>query len=47
LKTVTDTFGIGRLETRLMNRGKQLPMDSSEARRVLLGERDYLEARIA
>jgi S-adenosylmethionine decarboxylase len=47
LKTLTDAFGIGRLETRLMNRGKQLPLDSSEAQRVLLGDRDYLETRIA
>jgi S-adenosylmethionine decarboxylase len=47
LKRVVDAFGVRRFETRLMTRGKQLPVDPLEVRRVLRGERDYLETRIA
>jgi S-adenosylmethionine decarboxylase len=47
LKRVVDAFGVRRFETRLMTRGKQLPVNPLEVRLVLRGERDYLETRIA
>ncbi len=46
LKSVVERFEIGRYETYLINRGKEYPKDIELARQIVLGEREYLEARI-
>ena len=51
IKTAVDylreAFEIGRIETYLINRGKEYPKDIREARMIVEGEREYLAARIA
>jgi len=47
LAYLVEAFRIGRYETYLVNRGKEYPKDPSQARMILDGEREYLEARIA
>ncbi len=44
---LAEAFEIGRYETYLINRGKEYPKDPEEARMIIEGEREYLEARIA
>ncbi|RDI95928.1 S-adenosylmethionine decarboxylase proenzyme [Meiothermus sp. QL-1] len=46
LRYVVERFEIGRYETYLINRGKEYPKDLELARRIVAGEREYLEARI-
>lgn len=41
------TFEIGRYETHLINRGKELPKDPALACAIIEGDREYLESRIA
>ncbi len=47
VRYLTEAFGIRRYETYLVNRGKEYPKNPEEARMILEGEREYLEARIA
>ena len=47
VRYLTEVFGIQRYETYLINRGKEYPKNPEEARMILEGEREYLEARIA
>ena len=47
LDYLVEAFEIGRYETYLVNRGKEYPKDAREARMILEGEREYLEARIS
>ena len=35
-----------KLETYMINRGKEFPKDPELARQIVLGEREYLEARV-
>ncbi len=44
---LVETFEIGRYDTYLINRGKEYPKDPELARRIVEGEREYLESRIA
>ncbi|WP_026234731.1 adenosylmethionine decarboxylase [Calidithermus timidus] len=46
LSSVVEKFEIGRYETYLINRGKEFPKDPDLARQIVLGEREYLEARV-
>ncbi len=46
IKSVVERFEIGRYETYLINRGKEYPKDLELARQIVMGEREYLEARI-
>jgi S-adenosylmethionine decarboxylase len=46
-RIVAQTFEVGRIETRLFNRGKEYPREIPALERLLLGERDYLEARLS
>ncbi|WP_245958825.1 adenosylmethionine decarboxylase [Meiothermus luteus] len=43
---VVERFEIGRYETYLINRGKEYPKDVELARRIVAGEREYLQARV-
>ncbi|HWG85105.1 MAG TPA: adenosylmethionine decarboxylase [Deinococcales bacterium] len=40
-------FDIGRYDTYFINRGKEYPRDEAAVERIVHGEREYLEARIA
>lgn len=46
LKYLAEKFEIGRYETHMINRGKEFPKDLELARKFILGEREYLEARL-
>ena len=46
ISRVVEAFDVGRFETTFINRGKEYPKDLERIERILLGERDYLEARI-
>ena len=41
-----EVFEIRRYETYMINRGKEFPKDPELARQIVLGEREYLEARV-
>ena len=43
---MVERFEIGRYETYLINRGKEYPRDLEMARRIVSGEREYVEARV-
>jgi S-adenosylmethionine decarboxylase len=47
LRKLTAVFEIGRYETYMINRGKEFPKDPELARKIVLGEREYLEARVS
>ena len=47
LNYLIDHFELGRYDTHLINRGKEFPKDMQEVQRIVSGEREYLEARIA
>lgn len=44
---LAQTFELGRFETHFNNRGREFPKDPQALARVLRGDRDYLEARLA
>ncbi|BAW02517.1 S-adenosylmethionine decarboxylase proenzyme [Thermus thermophilus] len=46
LKKLAEVFEIRRYETYMINRGKEFPKDPELARQIVLGEREYLEARV-
>ena len=46
LQGLADQFEMGRYETYLINRGKEFPKDPELVRQIILGEREYLEARV-
>ena len=46
LQRVAGVFEIGRYETYMIHRGKEFPKDPDLARAIVLGEREYLEARV-
>jgi S-adenosylmethionine decarboxylase len=46
LKKLAEVFEIGRYETYMIQRGKEFPKDPELARQIVLGEREYLEARV-
>jgi S-adenosylmethionine decarboxylase len=46
LRRLAETFEIGRYETHMIHRGKEFPNDPELARKIVLGEREYLEARV-
>ncbi len=43
---LVNAFGVGRFETHQINRGKEFPRNLSLVEKIIVGERDYLEARI-
>lgn len=47
LRRLKETFEIGRYETYMIHRGKEFPKDPELARKIVLGEREYLEARVS
>ena len=47
LSSLIGTFEIGRYDTYFINRGKEFPRDIAQVEKIVAGERDYLEARIA
>lgn len=47
LTYLVDSFEMGRFETHFINRGKEFPKDLAEVQRILSGEREYVEARLA
>lgn len=47
LAVLVERFDVGRFETHFINRGKEFPKDIAGAQRIVAGEREYLEARIA
>ncbi|PYE52841.1 S-adenosylmethionine decarboxylase [Deinococcus yavapaiensis KR-236] len=47
LNYLIEHFEMGRYDTHFINRGKEFPKDLTEAERIVSGEREYLEARIA
>lgn len=47
LNYLIEHFEVGRYDTHLINRGKEFPKDLQAATRIVSGEREYLEARIA
>jgi S-adenosylmethionine decarboxylase len=46
LAALVEVFEVGRYDTHLTNRGKEFPRDPDAVRRIVAGEREYLEARI-
>jgi S-adenosylmethionine decarboxylase len=46
-RVIAQNFEVGRIETRLFNRGKEYPREIPALERLLIGERDYLEARLS
>jgi S-adenosylmethionine decarboxylase len=44
---VAQQFEVGRMETRLFHRGKEYPRQIEALERLLMGERDYIEARLS
>ena len=46
LRRLAEVFEIRRYETYMINRGKEFPKDPELARQIVLGEREYLEARV-
>ncbi len=44
---LVEHFDLGRFETHFNNRGKEFPKDPELVGRIVRGEREYLEARIA
>lgn len=46
VRSVIERFEIGRYETYLINRGKEFPKDPELARQIVMGEREYLQARV-
>jgi S-adenosylmethionine decarboxylase len=46
VQRIVAEFEVGRFETHLINRGKEFPKDPNLARQIVLGEREYVEARI-
>ncbi|TBH20721.1 adenosylmethionine decarboxylase [Thermus thermamylovorans] len=46
LRKLTEVFQIGRYETYMIHRGKEFPKDPELARQIVLGEREYLQARV-
>jgi S-adenosylmethionine decarboxylase len=47
LNYLIESFEMGRYDTHFINRGKEFPKDLAEVERIMSGEREYLEARIA
>lgn len=47
VQSLVASFEIGRYDTYFINRGKEFPRDIAAVERIVQGERDYLEARIA
>ena len=47
VSSLVAAFEIGRYDTYFINRGKEFPRDIGEVERIVQGDRDYLEARIA
>jgi S-adenosylmethionine decarboxylase len=47
LARLVGLFEVGRYDTHFINRGKEFPRDPAAVLRIIQGERDYLEARIA
>ncbi|WP_232822513.1 adenosylmethionine decarboxylase [Thermus sediminis] len=46
LRRLAETFDIGRYATYMIHRGKEFPKDPELAQKIVLGEREYLEARV-
>ncbi len=46
-RVIAQNFEVGRIETRLFNRGKEYPREILALERLLIGERDYIEARLS
>lgn len=44
---LAQTFELGRYETHFNNRGREFPKDPERVSRILRGDREYLEARLA
>lgn len=47
LDALVGRFEIGRFDTHFINRGKEWPKNLEEVEKILAGEREYVEARIA
>lgn len=47
LNSLIEHFEVGRYDTHFINRGKEFPKDLHAVERIVRGEREYLEARIA
>lgn len=47
VQSVVASFDIGRYDTYFINRGKEFPRDLAAVEKIVQGEREYLEARIA
>ena len=43
---IVEAFDVGRFETTFINRGKEYPKDLEAVERILIGEREYIEARV-
>lgn len=44
---LVEHFEVGRYDTHFINRGKEFPKNIAQVERIILGEREYLEARLS
>lgn len=47
VSSLVAAFDIGRYDTHFINRGKEFPRDLAAVEKIVAGDRDYVEARIA